>query len=205
MNKLEFLSKLKTLLASGNEVETDKTIKYYDEILSDLIEDGISESDAVLKLGNINDIVDEILSDKENKNQSYDKLDNRKTIVNNTYVKRSKSSSTLIFAILLFVFGFPIWLPLVIIAFTVLLVIFILCLIPFIVIFAIIASLFSGVGGIVTIFGFRGGGMFDLGLGLVMVGFVVLLMPYYKKIFTYFKNKFISLFNYIRRLLGGIA
>ena len=225
MNKIEFLNKLKGLLVNSSEVEIDKTIKYYDEILSDLIEDGISEFDAVLRLGNIEDIAKEILSEKEykqnntnknkannyksNKDNSNNNYSNKYGHINNqnngpyNYKPKQKSHVNTVVIFLLLIFGFPLWFPLIIVAFTLLFVAFILCIIPFIIIASIFSSPFNNSIGVVTFFGIRGGYIFDFGFAIVMLGIIILLIPSYKKMFEKTKQVIIDVINYIRNLIGG--
>ena len=229
MNKIQFLNKLKDLLVNSSESEIEKTIRYYDEILSDLIEDGINEFDAVLRLGNIEDIVKEILSEKEykknntnkNKENNYnsnnyksnkDNLNNssdKYSHINNqnngpyNYKPKQKSHLNTVVIILLLIFGFPLWFPLIIVAFTLLFVAFILCIIPFIIIASIFSSPFNNSIGVVTFFGIRGGYIFDFGFAIVMLGIIILLIPSYKKMFEKTKQVIIDAINYIRNLIGG--
>lgn len=63
MNKNTFFETLKVKLAGIPEKELQQAIDYYDEIISDKVEDGISEQDAIESLGSIDEIVKSILSD----------------------------------------------------------------------------------------------------------------------------------------------
>ena len=63
MNKNTFFETLKVRLAGIPEKELQQAIDYYDEIISDKVEDGISEQDAIESLGSIDEIVKSILSD----------------------------------------------------------------------------------------------------------------------------------------------
>ena len=63
MNKLEFIDILKQKLSLLPQNELDERINFYSEIIDDYIEDGISEEDAVSKLGSIDDVVSEVLKD----------------------------------------------------------------------------------------------------------------------------------------------
>jgi uncharacterized membrane protein len=63
MNKAEFLNELSLCLQSMNESEKNKFIIYYDEMLSDYVENGMTEEEAVNKIGIPKKIAEEILGD----------------------------------------------------------------------------------------------------------------------------------------------
>lgn len=62
MDKKKFLSKLKKALVKLTPEERQKYISYYDEMISDLVDGGLEEDEAVKKQGNVNDVAQEILS-----------------------------------------------------------------------------------------------------------------------------------------------
>ncbi|MCI8388899.1 MAG: DUF1700 domain-containing protein [Clostridiales bacterium] len=62
MTKIEFRAALASKLQSIPLAERAKPLDYYDEMICDRMEDGMSEADAVADLGNIDDIANEILS-----------------------------------------------------------------------------------------------------------------------------------------------
>lgn len=61
MNKAEFLKELKIYLLKMNDLEKKKFITYYEEIISDYIENGVSEEEAVRKIGEPRKIAEELL------------------------------------------------------------------------------------------------------------------------------------------------
>ena len=61
MNKSAFLKALKKSLKKLNNSEIQKNINYYDELLSDMMENGASETEAVEKIGSPKNIAQEIL------------------------------------------------------------------------------------------------------------------------------------------------
>ena len=63
MTKSEFLEELKHKLSKLPAYEIKKTVSFYAECIDDRIEEGMTEEAAVSALGNINDIVNEILID----------------------------------------------------------------------------------------------------------------------------------------------
>lgn len=63
MNKAEFLNELSFCLQNMNNSEKNKFIIFYDEMLSDYVENGMTEEDAVDKIGDPKKIAEELLAD----------------------------------------------------------------------------------------------------------------------------------------------
>lgn len=61
MNKKEFLNKLKKALKALKMEEVQKHLNYYEELLEDMTDNGISEADAIAKIGMPEKIAKEIL------------------------------------------------------------------------------------------------------------------------------------------------
>lgn len=61
MNKTAFLKALKKQLKSLNPPEIQKHIDYYDEIVSDMMENGLTEEEALAKIGSPQQLGREIL------------------------------------------------------------------------------------------------------------------------------------------------
>ena len=95
MNKTEFLSDLRDRLAGLSEPDITRSLDYYEEMINDRIEDGLSEEDAVAAIGEPADIAAEILSD----------MPIAKLIKARVKPKRKLSPLD----ILLLVLGFPVW------------------------------------------------------------------------------------------------
>ena len=100
MTRTDFLDELKNLIKDYPVEETEKSIEYYNEMIDDRIEDGMSEEDAVKSLGDVKDIAKEIEIEMP-----------MKTIVKKK-VKEKKEENIPIWVILLLVLGFPVWAPL---------------------------------------------------------------------------------------------
>jgi len=98
MNKQEFLNFLAGRLQGLPKDELRKSLDFYEESISDHMEDGMTEDEAVAAMGNIEDIVNQILSDTP-----LPKLVKEKIIP-----KRRIS----IGGIVLIILGAPLWLPL---------------------------------------------------------------------------------------------
>ncbi|MBP5732536.1 MAG: DUF1700 domain-containing protein, partial [Lachnospiraceae bacterium] len=63
MKKNEFLTELKDRLAGLDQTEVAERLAFYDEIIEDYVEDGVPEEEAVAKLGTIDEIVAQIMSE----------------------------------------------------------------------------------------------------------------------------------------------
>lgn len=61
MNKKEFLNKLKKALKALKMEEVQRHLNYYEELLEDMTDNGISEADAIAKIGMPEKIAKEIL------------------------------------------------------------------------------------------------------------------------------------------------
>ena len=105
MNKEAFLNELKSSLSGLPEKEIEERILFYSEIIDDRIEEGISEEEAVADAGSISDIVSQTLSD---------------TPITKIVKERFKPRRSLrAFEIVLIIFGFPVWFPLLVTLFAV--------------------------------------------------------------------------------------
>ena len=95
MTKEEFIKKLKIKLSNFPEIEVHDRISFYEEMINDYIEDGMTETEAVEKLGSIDEIVEAIAEEIPLSKIAKKKLATRKKL------------STL--NIILLILGFPIW------------------------------------------------------------------------------------------------
>ena len=105
MTKNEFLSTLRKRLFKLPNEEVEKSLEYYEEIIEDRIEDGISEEQAVSDLGSIEDIENEIINN----------MPLSKIVIEKIKPKRKISAIEIVLLIL----GSPIWLALLISLFAV--------------------------------------------------------------------------------------
>ena len=62
MTKTTFIDTLRGLLQSLNEDECNKFISYYEEIIEDYKENGLTEEEVIKKIGTPQSIADNILS-----------------------------------------------------------------------------------------------------------------------------------------------
>ncbi len=99
MSKREFIASLRERLQSLPAYEVEKTIAYYEELIADYVEIGMTEEEAVARLGNINDIV----------NNTFQERSIPELVRANIHTKKSGSTN---FKPLLFLLTFPLWFPL---------------------------------------------------------------------------------------------
>ena len=167
MNKREFLLALRLRLSCLPKKDIGMATDYYSELISDRMEEGMSEEEAVAAIGNIDDIADEIITQTP------------LTKLVKTKIKRRRKRNPL--TVVLLTLGSPVWLSLMIAAFAVVLSVYI-CL------WAVVISLYAtdfslGVSGIAcTAASFTAlaeGNMpaffMILGAGILCCGFAVLL------------------------------
>ena len=167
MNKHEFLSELWERLSGLPSEDIGQSLDYYNEMIDDRMEEGLSEEEAVRAIGSVDEVVAQILMET-----SLPKLVKAK-------VKRKRSAP--IGQIILLILGSPIWLPLCILALAISLVLYLLLWVLVLVLYAVdlcvaAVSLSGFLGAFVQVFGGRlAQGAFLLGSGLACMGLAVLL------------------------------
>ncbi len=103
MSKQEFLDGLRAELQKASIANIDNMVEYYDEMICDRIEDGMSEEAAVADVDSIEEIVNNAMLDKP-----------VTALVKERVVKsreKAKSNGTQVLWIVLAVLGFPVWFP----------------------------------------------------------------------------------------------
>ena len=98
MNKQDYLDALRRALEQMPPEEWEKQLAYYDELICDMCEDGMSEEEATARLGNPGAVAQELLAALP-----------LSTLVK-TRISSGGSLSPLVIALL--VLGFPLWFPL---------------------------------------------------------------------------------------------
>ena len=167
MNKDSFLLALRNRLSGLPQEDIDASVDYYSEMIDDRIEDGLSENDAIKAIGNIEDIISQILSET-----SLHKLVKEK-------VRPKRNLKT--WEIILLAVGSPVWFP-------IMLSLFIIFLAVYIVLWAVVIALYSCnialedssiVSASADISMFLSdrttGGIFLIGASLVCAGLAILL------------------------------
>ena len=70
MTKQEFLKQLEVGLNGLPQEEIDERVVFYSEMIDDLIDEGLSEEDAVAKIGSVEEVVTQIVVDNHYSKQS---------------------------------------------------------------------------------------------------------------------------------------
>ena len=168
MDKLDFLLALDKRLDVLSETDRRASLDYYSEILDDLVEGGMTETDAVASLGSVDAIAQEILMDIP-----LPKLVKAK-------MKGKKPLSGL--ELTLLIVGFPIWFPLLVAGFAV---IFAVCVSLWAVVISLYAADLSlalgGLSGLLAAILLLVGGeplsaVLFMGAALVLAGLSILLL-----------------------------
>ena len=100
MNKQEFFERLRKGLSGLPKDDVNERLAFYDEMIEDRIEDGLSEEDAVSAAGNVDEIVAQIISEIPFSKIAKERIKSKRQL--NAW------------EIILLVLGSPIWLSLVI-------------------------------------------------------------------------------------------
>lgn len=107
MNREEYLAALRRALSQMPQEEKEKQLAYYDELICDMCEDGMSETEATAKLGDPKAVAEELLAALP-----------LGTLVKSRIRSADRPSGL---TIALLVLGFPLWFPLLAAAFAVVL------------------------------------------------------------------------------------
>ncbi len=161
MDKREFLARLEAGLRGLPPEDLAEHLSFYEEMIEDWIEDGLTEAEAVAGIGPVEDIVQQIVAETPL----------RKIVRERMRPERKMRA----WEIVLLTLGSPIWLSLLIAAFAVLLSVYV-------VIWSVIVSLWAvdlglaagGLAGVVTGIVFVCGGNFLTGLAMIGAGLLCL-------------------------------
>ena len=165
MNKAEFTQQLQTSLIGLSQEDINRSVDYYTEMIDDRVEDGMTEEDAVAALGSIAEIRSKILEE----------VPITKIVKEKITPKRSFSAGEII----LLVLGFPLWLPLLLTAIIVGLVLYMTFWIIILSLYVVDFSVFiSGIASIIVAIIQPAGffqGMWFAGCGIAAIGIAILL------------------------------
>lgn len=167
MSKQEFLAQLRKGLSGLPQDDIEERLTFYSEMIDDRMEEGFSEEDAVCEIGNVDEIISQIISDT-----SFAKLVKEKI-----RPKRTLRA----WEIVLLALGSPIWLSLLFAAFAVVLSVYTVLWAVLISLWAVEASLsISALGGVAagTVFAFNGNvlvGVAQIGAGIICAGLSIFL------------------------------
>ena len=101
MKRSEFLEELKARLWAMPEGDVQNSLDYYSEMIDDRMEDGLTEEEAVAAVGDLEEIVKQILSETPRPPQVVEPIKKQKPEQKNTKT----------WLILLAVLGSPVWIP----------------------------------------------------------------------------------------------
>lgn len=158
MTKSEFLNKLKKALPNS---EVEERVAFYSEMIDDRIEEGLSEEEAVAEVGDVDAIILQIRGELP------------------TVEKKKGRKAFSAWEIVLLVLGAPLWIPLLIAVFSVVLSIYIVLWSAIISLWSVFASLIGcALGGLIggavlAFFGFTFSGVALIGAGLVCAGLAI--------------------------------
>lgn len=142
MTKYDFLKELLEYLAPLPEAEREKAYAFYAEMIDDSIEDGMTEEQAVQRLGDMQDIVDHIIAEMP------------MSVIIKSSVRRKRKGFK---AMLWLVCGFPIWFPALMLVISLLLLLFILLWVMVPVLWSVFAAFAAAAaGGCVGLFLYPG-------------------------------------------------
>ncbi len=141
MNKQEFLVALRGKLEGLPKEDIDKSLDFYSEMIEDRMEDGLEEAEAIEGIGSMEEIAEQILSERTDKNQ----FDNSSMLENTARQKQDKElpektsekkGKLKAWEIVLIVLGSPLWLSL-------LIAVFVIILAVYIVLWSVVISLYA--------------------------------------------------------------
>lgn len=189
MTKSEYIESLKNALINANVSDIENRLSFYEEMIDDRIEDGLNEETAVSGMESVSSIVNSVVLEKPVSALVAQKVKDSK--------KEAEKNGYGALWIILAIIGFPVWFPLI-------LTFFILLLIFYFVFAILIGSFFivdialglSGLACLVapfsSIFSFYGLPMLAcLGIAGIMIGLCMLLF----KPLLELSKLFIKLFN----------
>lgn len=180
MNKSEFIVELRKKLSSLSENELEERLEFYGEMVDDRVEDGLTEEEAVLAIGSIDDVVAEMVSETSFKNYDLTKtVEKPQKKQGAEKVKKKRRLKG--WEIALLAIGSPLWISLLVAAFAILLAFYVVLWSLIISVWAIfisfaacgLAGLAAGVGLIIK--GFLPVGIFVIGAGLVLLGLAIFI------------------------------
>jgi uncharacterized membrane protein len=106
MKKAEFLARLRQKLFILPQRELEDTLEYYSEMIDDYVENGCTPEEAVAKMGGVENVAAQVLAGTQTSASQTDGA------------KKEKKNGNML---LLLILGFPLWFPLLIAAFCILL------------------------------------------------------------------------------------
>ena len=168
MSRDAFIGELRHRMAGLPQQTVERTVEYYSELIADSVEDGMSEKEAVARLGSLEEIVANVVKDTP------------LSQIVQTRVQEKKAKGVSGWVIALLILGAPVWLPLLIAALVVLFALFIALWAVVIALWAVVAAvilaaLAAMVGGVIELVRMHlAQGLVLLGGGLMCLGLCAL-------------------------------
>lgn len=159
MSKQEFLARLRKGLSGMPQDDIEERLAFYSEMIDDRMEEGLSEEDAVCAIGNLDELISQIIADIPITKLVKEKITPKKKLQ--------------AWEILLLVLGSPIWLSLGIAAFAVGISVYAVLWSLIISLWAVFASLVAcAVGGVLACLALTMGGNGASGIAMLAAGIV---------------------------------
>ena len=171
MSRDAFIGELRHRMAGLPKEAVDRTVEYYSELIADSMEDGLSEEEAVSRLGSLDEIVANVVKDTPLS----------QIVETRIQEKKAKRGGIRAWEVILLVLGAPLWLPLLLAVLAVVLALYVTLWAVVIALWAVVAAvILSGVvavvAGIVELCQLHlPQGLVLLGGGLVCMGLCALL------------------------------
>ena len=171
MSKDAFIGELRHRMAGLPKEAVDRTVEYYSELIADSMEDGLSEEEAVSRLGSLDEIVANVVKDTPLS----------QIVETRIREKKAKRGGIRAWEVILLVLGAPLWLPLLLAVLAVVLALYVTLWAVVIALWAVVAAVIltgvvAVVAGIVELCQLHlPQGLVLLGGGLVCMGLCALL------------------------------
>ena len=189
MTKTEFLSALRTGLAGLPEKDIEERVSFYAEMIDDRTEEGLTEEEAVNAVGPVGKVISQIAEETPLSKLVKEKIKPKRRLTG--------------LEIALLILGAPLWIPLLIAAFSVLFATFAAFWSVIIALWAVFVSLAAcGLAGIAAGIWFAVGGKGLPGLALIGAGLFTLGLS----VFAFFGCKALTkgIFQLTKKVLSGI-
>ncbi len=140
MNKQEFLAKLKRGLSGLPQNDLEERLSFYEEMIDDRVEEGLTEEAAVNEIGDIDEIISQIISETPLTRLVKEKITPKRTLR--------------VWEIILLILGSPLWISLLAAAFMVILAVYLVLWSVILALWAVEVSLWAyAICGLVAVIG----------------------------------------------------
>ncbi|MBP5282211.1 MAG: DUF1700 domain-containing protein [Lachnospiraceae bacterium] len=166
MTKAEFMADLRNKLSGLSQDDMEDRLAFYDEMIDDYIEHGVTEEEAVARLGESDEIVSLVVSE----------IPLRKIVKEKIKPPRSGKAGKIGLLILLFPIWFPILVTVIALSFAFYVVLWAIEIALFAVVLAFVATVFLGLISGIYFFiqGNAGAGTFMTGCGIIGAGLTLI-------------------------------